>query len=166
MRVATLRISLFFSWVRREAIKTCEIYTQIWAESKSPIASEPTWHQTRNPNQNISLFLERCGFYFSSFCSLFLENCEREWTLESDGRNKTWDKWHRTKHRAGAETNPGCDRNSGLSSMQLNEENFSWPNVWIWNDIQWMNIDSLIFPNSTISGQQMLRLVPEIFPTS
>lgn len=65
-RVITVHISLFSNWVPREAIKTCEIYTQPWTESKSPIANEPSQRWTRNPNQNIFLFLERCGFYFSS----------------------------------------------------------------------------------------------------
>lgn len=30
-------------------------------------------------------------------------------------------KWHKTKQIPGAEENPGCDRNSGLSNMYLNE---------------------------------------------
>lgn len=114
-RVITVHISLFSNWVPREAIKTCEIYTQPWTESKSPIANEPTQRWTRNPDQNIFLFLERCGFYFSSPppprpLSSLRTTVRGNEILESDGRNKAWDKWQGTKHRAGTEANPGCDR--------------------------------------------------------
>ena len=39
-------------------------------------------------------------------------------------------KWHKTKQIPGAEENPGCDKNSSLSNMSLNEANLK-ANVWV-----------------------------------
>lgn len=40
-------------------------------------------------------------------------------------------KWHKTKQIPGAGENPGCDRNSGLSNMGLNEANLKTPQTGV-----------------------------------
>lgn len=39
-------------------------------------------------------------------------------------------KWHKTKQIPGAEENPGCDRNSGLSIVDLTEANLK-AKLWV-----------------------------------
>ena len=132
---------------QKEAIKLCEIHSEL--KYVQIISCQITCPKILQEIQTrmFSWFKRDAILLLLSFFSLPFLKVEL-WigkeTFESDGRNKSWDKMAQNQTNSGDEENHGCDGNSSLSDMGLNEENLK-DNVWVWNLIKckcsWMGAD-------------------------